>query len=119
MSLEEWTYPDTIADTINQPDLTHLIRRFIYNQNQRHQPNSESEASSSTSSDLPEFCTKISIYSSAIATFYAPSDILGIGGMCCEQIHAITAWRNGSGHCIFVNTDPSVDGMLGFDIARV
>ena len=41
--------------------------------------------------------------------------------MRCERIHAITAWRNGPGRydCIFVNTDPSVDGTLGFDIARV
>jgi hypothetical protein len=64
---------------------------------------------------------KISIYSSAVATFYAPSDISGIGGMRCERIHAIKSWRNGPGRydCVFVNTDPSVDGMLGLDIARV
>jgi hypothetical protein len=79
------------------------------------------EASSSTSSDHPEFCTKISVYSSAVATFYAPSDVSGIGGMRCERIHAIDSWRNGPGRydCIFVNTDPSMDGMLGLDIARV
>jgi hypothetical protein len=41
--------------------------------------------------------------------------------MRCERIHAIHAWRNGPGRydCVFVNTDPSVDGMLGLDIARV
>ena len=41
--------------------------------------------------------------------------------MRCERIHATDTWRNGPGRydCIFVNTDPSVDGMLGFDIARV
>jgi hypothetical protein len=38
-----------------------------------------------------------------------------------ERIHATDTWRNGPGRydCIFVNTDPSVDGMLGLDIARV
>ena len=116
--LEEWTFPDSIADTINQPDLTHLIQRFIHG---RIPPDSDSEASSSTSSDLPEFHAKISIYSSAVATFYAPSDVSGIGGMRCERIHAIDAWRNGPGRydCVFVNTNPTVDGMLGLDIARV
>ena len=115
--LEEQTYSNIIAGTINQPDLTYLIWKFIQDQNQ---PDSDS-ASSSTSSDLPEFNMKISVYSSAVATFYAPSDISGIGGMRCERIHATDTWRNGPGQydCIFVNTDPSVDGMLGLDIARV
>ena len=41
--------------------------------------------------------------------------------MRCERIHAINVWRNGPGRydCVFVNTDPSADGMLGLDIARV
>lgn len=118
--LEERTYPVTIAETINQPDFIHLIQKFIHDQNQ---PDSDSVASSSTSPDLPEFHAKISVYTSAVATFYAPSDISGIGGMRCERIHAINAWRNGPGRydCVFVNTDASaeLEGMLGLDIARV
>lgn len=105
-------------EKIKQPDFTHLIQKFIHDQNQ---PDSDSEVSSSTSSDLPEFHGKIKIYTSAVATFYAPSDISGIGGMRCERIHAVDAWRNGPGRydCVFVNTDSSADGMLGLDIARV
>jgi hypothetical protein len=112
--LEQQTYPNIIADSINQPDLTDLIRQFLHEQDQ---PKSDSE---SASSDLPEFHEKISVYSSVVATFYAPSDVSGIGGMRSERIHATNAWRNGPGRydCIFVNTDSSVDGMLGLDVAR-
>ena len=91
-TLEERTYPDTIAGVIDQPDLTHLIRRFIHHQNQP-----DSDSSTSSGSDLPEFHAKTSVYKSAVATFYAPSDILGIGGMRCEWIHAINSWRKGPG----------------------
>jgi hypothetical protein len=41
--------------------------------------------------------------------------------MRCERIHATNAWWNGPARydCVFVNTDPSENGMLGLDIARV
>ena len=41
--------------------------------------------------------------------------------MCCEHIHAVKSWRKGPGRydTIFVNTDPSMEGMQGLDIARV
>ena len=63
--LEERIYPDRI----DQLDFIHLIQKFIHDQNQ---PDSDSSASSSRSSDLPEFHAKISVYTSAVATFYAP-----------------------------------------------
>ena len=108
--LEEQTYPNIITDSINQPDLTYLIRQFLREQ---YQPESDPESASSTSSDLPDFHAKISVYSSAVATFYAPSDVSGVGGMRSERIHATNTWRNGPGRydCIFVNIDSS-------DVAR-
>jgi len=38
-----------------------------------------------------------------------------------EHIQAMKSWRKGPGHydTIFVNTDPSVEGMQGLDIAHV
>jgi len=61
------------------------------------------------------------VCASAIATFFAPSDISGIGGMRCERIRAVNTWRSGPGRydCVFVSTDPMGEGMAGFDIARV
>lgn len=71
--------------------------------------------------DLPTFYGKITIYTSAIATFYAPSDISGVGGMHRERIHAVKSWRKGPSRydTIFVNTDSSLEGMRGLDVARV
>jgi hypothetical protein len=63
----------------------------------------------------------ISVYPSAVATFYAPSDISGIGGMRRERIRAVPSWRRGSGRydCVFVNTDSAAEGMCGLDVARI
>jgi len=112
-------YPDIVADKIDQPDFVDLIQRFLYEQ---CRSDSDSEAaSSSTLSELPEFHGKISVCASAIATFFAPSDISGIGGMRCERIRAVNIWRNGPGRydTVFVSTNPIGEGMVGFDIARV
>ncbi|KAF8802623.1 hypothetical protein BYT27DRAFT_7306648 [Phlegmacium glaucopus] len=67
------------------------------------------------------FYGRITIYPSAVATFHAPSDISGIGGMRRERIRAVKSWRKGPGRydTIFVNTDPSVEGMRGLDVAHV
>ncbi len=58
---------------------------------------------------------------SAVATFYAPSDISGIGGMRREHIRAVKSWRKAPGRydTIFINTDANLEGMQGLEIARV
>jgi hypothetical protein len=108
-------YADILANEIDQPDLINLIQQFLYDQ-------CHSGSGSDTSTgNLPEIHKKISVYTSAVATFYAPSDISGVGGMRCERIHAVDTWRNGPGRydCVFVSTDDLAEGLLGFDIARV
>ena len=69
----------------------------------------------------PTFYDKITVYPSAVTPFHAPSDISGIGGMCREQIRAVQCWRKGCSHydTIFVNTDSSIEGMQGLEVARV
>jgi len=111
------TYPDDITDAINQPNFTWLIQQFIHDEGGS---GSDSETSS-IPSDLPIFYKKITVFTSAVATFYAPSDISGIGGMHCERIRAVDTWRNGPGcyDCIFVCMDPSVESMRGLDIACI
>ena len=107
-------YPDDIAAEIEQPNFANLIQQFIYDQE-------HSDSDSNATEALPTFYGKIAVYPSAIATFYAPSDISGIGGMRRECIRAVESWRGGPGRydTIFINTDPSAAGMLGLDIARV
>jgi len=108
-------HPDDIAAEIGQPDLSNLIQNFIHNQ---QHPDDASDASAAT---LPIFYGKITIYTSAIATFHAPSDISGIGGMRRERIRAIKSWRKGPSRydTVFVNTDPTAEGMRGLSVARV
>lgn len=67
------------------------------------------------------FYGKINIYTSAVSTFYAPSDISGVGGMRRERIHAVDNWRNEGARydTVFVDTNPSEEGMRGLDVARV
>lgn len=111
--------PEDIVAEIEQPDFIDLIQQFIYDQ--QHSDHASSSDTSASVLRVPTFYGKITVYGSAVATFHAPSDISGIGGMRREWIRAIKSWRKGPGRydTIFVNTDPSAEGMRGLDIARV
>jgi hypothetical protein len=55
-----------------------------------------------------DFTPLISVFPSAVATFYAPSDLCGTG-MQSERIRAVQSWRGGSARydCVFVTRDLS------------
>ena len=57
----------------------------------------------------------------AVATFYAPSDLCGVGGMHHQRIHACSSWRNGPPHYdpVFAEKDPSLAGFRGLFVAQV
>jgi hypothetical protein len=61
------------------------------------------------------------VYHSAIATFFAPSDLSGVSGMRNERIRALPSWRNGPSRydMVLVSTNSQLDGMLGLDVGRV
>ena len=42
--------------------------------------------------NLPEFHGRVAVYTSAVATYYAPSDLSGTGGMHPEWIQAVQKW---------------------------
>jgi len=110
-------HPNDFAANIDQHDLKFLIQKFLYSQTHpRLSPSQSPEVP-----NLPSFDDKITIYPSAVATFYSPSDISGVGGMRSERIRAIKSWRKGPPRydCVFVETDPDAPGMAGLDIARV
>ena len=75
---------DALASDIGKPDFHHHLQHFLQDQ-------FELDATSS-----PFYIpNKVYVYSSAITSFYTPSDICGTGGMRCECIHAVTSWRYG------------------------
>src|SRR5271168_52446 len=64
---------------------------------------------------------KLQVFNSASATFLAPSDPSGIGGMRWEHICACPLWRNEypCNDCVFINTDSDAQGMRGLEVARI
>jgi hypothetical protein len=123
-----------LAANLEQDNFMDLIRKFLYKQLYpgSHGPDSESTTLSpgiiphhaaATYWQLPDLSDNlnISIFPSAVSTFYAPSNICGIGGMRCECIHVVPSWRRGPSRydCVFINTDPSSEGIRSLSVARV
>ena len=76
---------ENLAASLDEPNLMRLIQSFL--RDQLHDTSSLSNIDSSDDhDDLPAFNEIISVYNSAVTTFYAPSDLSGIGGMHRERI---------------------------------
>lgn len=98
-----------------------LIRQFLYEQ---LHPNDNTPGSEVDINDCPRFYDLISVFHSAVATYFAPSDISGIGGMLRERIRATPAWRKGKDvvrryDCVFVGKDADKPGFEGLLVARI
>ncbi|KIM67665.1 hypothetical protein SCLCIDRAFT_20711 [Scleroderma citrinum Foug A] len=106
-----------LTDELNIPNLPELVQQFLCGQlyPDAHDPTTISHL------ECPGYHGNISIYNSASSTFYAPSDLSGVGGMRHEYIRATPAWRQDGPRydCVFVITDPELEGMHGMDVARV
>lgn len=69
----------------------------------------------------PEAPSRIFMYPSAVAMFYAPSDLSGVGGMHRERIRAVSSWRKGPARydCAFLEKDPGLAGFRGLHVVQV
>lgn len=108
---------EDLATEFNQPNLIVSTQKFLY-----EQLHPGSSASDIPADQLPPLHgERFSVFPSARATFYAPSDICGTGGMSYERIRAVPSWRKGPARydCVFVETDADAEGMAGLDIGRV
>jgi hypothetical protein len=107
-----------IALQINQPSLPELIQRFLYDQQYPDCPLTSTNVSLHA---CPPFTGVISVFASAAANYYAPSDPSGICGMRKEHIRATPSWRQGPARydCAFVNSEPELDGINGLSIVRI
>ena len=115
-------YPDVLVPDINQPNLLLYIRQFLACTTRPDSDNdTQSHVSNLSDSSLPTLLDKIPIYTSAVASFYTPSDICGIKGMHREWIHTSPSWHKGAPRydTILVETDPEYTGMSGTDVAQV
>ncbi|KAG1893112.1 uncharacterized protein F5891DRAFT_963491 [Suillus fuscotomentosus] len=107
-----------LAEELNIPSLPDLLRRFLF---QQLHPKDPRDPSNIPLAECPLYLSKISVFNSASSRFYAPSDLSGIGGMRVEHIRSCPIWRNEYQRhdCVFVNTDSSLPGMQGLEVARV
>ncbi|KAF8490678.1 hypothetical protein F5888DRAFT_1807962 [Russula emetica] len=69
----------------------------------------------------PVFVGRVHVFHSAVARFFAPSDLCGAGGMYQERIRCNPSWRDEYARydTVFVQTGPDVGGMKGMVIGRV
>ena len=102
--------PNTLARDLDEPAFHYHLWHFLEYQ-------LEVDATSSPFIYIPN---KIYVYSSAIATFHAPSDLCGTGAMHHECIHAVSSWRHGRPQydCILVNADELQQGMHGMNVTH-
>lgn len=109
---------DSLSAQLHLPQLKELIRRFLFDQ---EHPDLAAAGADVPLNQCPQFSGHIFVYPSAIATFYAPSDLCGIHGMHRERIYAVPSWRHGPPRydCIFAEKDPSQEGFRGLHVARV
>ncbi|THG93454.1 hypothetical protein EW026_g7789 [Hermanssonia centrifuga] len=113
-------YPKTLkalGRSVNVPYLPQLVSQFIYDQTHL----APLPDDSSQCPPCPPLSGSINVFHSAAATFYAPSDLSGIGGMRREHIRATPSWYRGPPRydCVLAEKDPSEDGFRGLHAAQV
>ncbi|KAG2116424.1 uncharacterized protein F5147DRAFT_743077 [Suillus discolor] len=108
----------TLAEEVGVKYLRCLIRHFLFLQLFPNDPRNPEDVPAASCS---RYNGRLEVFNSAAATFYAPSDPSGIGGMRREQIRACPLWRNvyARNDCMFVNTNSNLEGMKGLEVARV
>lgn len=112
-------YPRMVQDLgrrLKVNNLQILVSRFLFQQAHPDEPLPDNDT---LLPPLPP--THVRVYHSAIATFYAPSDPSGVGGMHREYIRATPSWRKGPPRydCVFVGKDATLEGFRGLHVARV
>jgi hypothetical protein len=109
---------------MNQPKLPALIQRYLRHYYSTLNSSDSDSATSSTALPLPLFDQKLSLHSSVVCTFFAPSDYCGIHGLRREHIRASGSWRGGSSRQDVALVDTGDGGnkalpMSGYAVARV
>ncbi|KAG1717759.1 hypothetical protein EDD22DRAFT_983820 [Suillus occidentalis] len=99
-----------LAHEVAVPDLRRLIRHFLFTQLNRDDPRDPADVPTGS---LPRHEGKLQVFNSAAATFFAPSDLSGTGGMRREHICACPLWRNE-----YPRNDYA-QGMRGLEVARI
>ncbi|KAI9441589.1 hypothetical protein H4582DRAFT_2110402 [Lactarius indigo] len=116
-------YPSSVtelATVFQQPDFQDLLRRFLFDQLHMDDPNAPA-GSDVPLAQCPPFDGKISVYHTATAVFFSPSDPSGLQGMRSECIRCNPRWRKQTPRfdTAFVERDSTLPGARGFDVVRL
>jgi hypothetical protein len=108
---------EALGNHIQEPRFVELLRRFLYEQ---VNPNTGASSADVSLDRCPSFIGNISVFHSAVARFYAPSDLCGAGGMYRERIRSNPRWRGEYARydTMFVETNAELKGMPGMAIGR-
>ncbi|KAF8553040.1 hypothetical protein OG21DRAFT_1477479 [Imleria badia] len=111
----------TVADLsveLEVPQLRELVQRFLF---QMSNPQDPRDLADIPLHECPMYDGNVKVFNAASTTFYAPSDLSGIGGMRREMICFSPSWRHCPPRldCVFVTTNPEVDGMQGMSVVRI
>ena len=100
-------------------ELVPCIRRFLYDQ---LYPDAEVTGNQVELNLCPQFGSNLKVYNSATATYYAPGDQSGVGGMHRNIICCMPSWWGGPAQkdTVFVeNRGAEGEGLSGLLVARV
>ncbi|KAF8262141.1 hypothetical protein EI94DRAFT_1773267 [Lactarius quietus] len=103
-----------LAAHIKQPEFPLVFAKFLYKS-----AHPDEHLAPSMLEECPVFEGAFKVHHSAVTTFYAPSDLSGLGGLRREQIRSTPCFF-GHPRCdtIFVVTDDSHPGMEGMEIGH-
>ena len=106
---------EDLAASIQELSLPIAFRQFLF-----FLCDSDRETAPSSLSNLPQFHGCVHVHRSALMTFFALSDLCGVGGMHQEQICSTPSWYEHPRYdTIFVVLDDTLPGMEGMVIACV
>ncbi|KAH9914673.1 uncharacterized protein B0H18DRAFT_1125390 [Fomitopsis serialis] len=111
-----------LGDYVSVPELPSLIARFLFFQRHPNRTDEPSETEVARYLRHVNTTTRVPVYNSAVATFFAPTDSAGSNGMRRERIRATRTWRgstSGRYDCVFINKDDSQSGFRALHVARV
>lgn len=113
---------DKLAVYIGQPRLEEYIRRFLHDQFHPDVEVCGMDIQLDLCPAIPHQL-RIKVFHSATSTYYAPSDLSGVGGMHQERIRATPRWKGGKGRfdCVYLVKAGNADaeGFSGLHVTRV
>ncbi|KAH9031196.1 hypothetical protein EDB85DRAFT_2074138 [Lactarius pseudohatsudake] len=119
-NVAESRYPSDLAsltEHIHTPNLPLLVQQFLFDQ---LNPD-ELPAVQQPWVALPNIQSKVLVFHSARAIFYAPSDVSGSHGMHRQIIRSTPSWRRKEARydCVLIVEDQDWPGMRGMIVGRV